>query len=803
MKRLAGFFCLIFCVTLAGLTSIQATPINPPVDDQGYQILFDAREAHGPSKVIGGLTDDDSGYDVTHYNVEIRFEYSTESVSGHVDMSFTCTAAFLTEAALHLQNNMIVDGITVDGVPTTYSQSNPDGLTVDLPTQLVAGDDAVIAIDYHGTPISGYMGSLSFDTHQGQPIISSLSEPEGARTWWPCKDIPADKATARMVWTVPSTMTATSNGLLNSVTVPEPGWKSYEWIENYPITTYLIAVTATNFAMWSDWYVTASNDSLPLYHYIYPEDSLDSRTDFADLPDVIAFFVSIYGEYPFMEEKYGHSEFPWGGAMEHQTLTSYGQSLINGYNTYHWIMVHELSHQWWGDLVTCETWMDIWLNEGFATYSDALWTEFDEGWTAYQNRMASFRTTYFQEDNYNRFPIYDPDNLWGGTVYQKGAWLLHMLRYVLGDSFWDFFYEWRAQFSFDAVTTAELQETLESVSGTDLDWYFGEWVYMAGYPEYQWGWQSEPLGSDSSTVTLRIEQVQDLVNQTPIFIMPIEIGVTTTTGYEVHTVQNDIQTQYFNFNVDGNVLDVAFDPDIWILKTSSEVPFVSPPQVDVEVTYVSGSPIPASGGNLIYDLYVINNEPTPVDYDGWLEAAYENGVPNTLILRSFTNYQPGWTINRPGTYYPVPSTWAAGNYTFIGKVGQNPDVAWDQSSFPFVKEGANFMAGFQPSPVSDAPNPFEIIDNGPVQASDYDLLTVYPNPFNPTTTINFSLQADSEVKLSVYDIAGRQVASLIDGVLQSGYHQVTFDASDLASGIYFTRLETNSTVQMKKMALVK
>jgi aminopeptidase N len=448
---------------------------------------------------------------------------------------------------------MNVDNIMVDGVAAAYTHTFEDNLTVTLPLPLSLGETAEITVAYNGYPIAGSMGALSWDSHLGVPIISSLSEPEGARTWWPCKDVPSDKADpVRMVWTVPDNLFATGNGLLQSTTTPEPGWKSYEWVENYPITTYLVAVTATNFAHWRDWYVTTGNDSLPLDHYIYPEDSLYSTIEFADLPEVMTFFATIYEEYPFMEEKYGHAEFPWGGAMEHQTMTSYGENLINGSGYYHYIMVHELAHMWWGDLVTCGTWMDLWLNEGFATYSDALWIEFDEGAQAFLNRMGSFKSTYFYYDNQNRFPIYDPEYLWGGTVYQKGAWILHMLRNVLGEEdFWAFYPEWRNRYGFGSPLTADLQQTLEDVSGMDLDWYFDEWVYMAGYPEYEWGWEFELLGLDSSSIDLSIHQVQELINQTPIFSMPIEIEVTTTTGTEMIVVDNNQQYQYFSFNVGG------------------------------------------------------------------------------------------------------------------------------------------------------------------------------------------------------------------------------------------------------------
>ena len=185
--------------------------------------------------------------------------------------------------------------------------------------------------------------------------------------------------------------------------------------------------------------------------------------------------------------------------------------------------------------------------------------------------MEQFRQTYFQSEygQYGRYPIYNPEYMWGGTVYQKGSWIVHMILYVLGEeTCWDFFAEWRNRYEYDVGNTAQLQETLEDVAGEDLDWFYDEWVYMAGFPEYEWGWIFETLGPDSNTVSVSIIQTQPDTAQTPlVFTMPVEFGVTTTEGYEMHTVWNDQRNPNFSFNVYGVPLSVEFDPDIWILKT--------------------------------------------------------------------------------------------------------------------------------------------------------------------------------------------------------------------------------------------
>jgi aminopeptidase N len=666
ISALCGILLLLY-----GSTS--AVPENPP---SCYQELFQAREARGPARLATDAPDDETGYDVLHYNLEIRFDPLYESVQGSVEIQLAGTQANLTQIPLNLRNNMVVDSVTVNGSAATFTLTWVDDFTVNLPQAIGVGDTVRMRIDYHGFPIGGVMGALSWGTTGGgATLISSLSEPEGARTWWPCKDMPCDKATARMVWTVPAELFATGNGLLQSVTTPEPGWKSYEWVENYPITTYLIAVTATNFAHFRDWYVTMVGDSVPLDHYVYPEDSLNATIEFADLPQVMDYFASVFGEYPFWEEKYGHAEFPFGGAMEHQTLTSYGAGLINGTGTYHYIMVHELAHQWWGDLVTCETWMDLWLNEGFATYCDALWYDYDQGLQAFQNRMEEFRQVYFWSESVpsqGRFPIYDPQYLWGGTVYQKGAWILHMIRYVIGeDNFWNFWYYYRDEFGFDAVTDQEYQQALEDFTGMDLDWFFDEWVYMAGYPEYQWGWTAQPQGEDSSLVFISIRQVQQLVNQTPIFTMPIQMQIVKNTGEELVTIWNTQSAQNFHFTVSGNVQEIVFDPQIWILKTATEVPYVS-----------------------------VSEEKTPL-------------------------------------------------------------------------------------PLTQA------------------LLTIAPNPANPTARIRFASPSPQRATLTIYNPAGQVIARLFDGAASESGVNVTWDGSKFGSGIYLVRLDTETDHLTQKLTILK
>ncbi len=249
----------------------------------------------------------------------------------------------------------------------------------------------------------------------------------------------------------------------------------------------------------------------------------------------------------------------------------------------------------------------------------------------------------------------------------------------------------------------------------------------------------------------------------------------------------------------------SFDPDSTIADIGAfYFEGIEYPQVDIELTYVSGSPVSPAGGSIYFDVFVENADSNPLDFDAWLAISYESGLPNTVVSRSFTNYQPDWTINRPNMWYPIPLTYAAGNYTFFGKVGEHPNIVWDESSFPFEKSGQGDHIGFVPFEVDGAPNPFEgVLDCDAEAPSEYALNGCYPNPFNPATTISFELRDAGSVKLTVFDIAGREVASLVNGYLEAGPQNVTFDAHHLPSGVYFARIDAGEFTAVEKMVLMK
>ncbi len=247
----------------------------------------------------------------------------------------------------------------------------------------------------------------------------------------------------------------------------------------------------------------------------------------------------------------------------------------------------------------------------------------------------------------------------------------------------------------------------------------------------------------------------------------------------------------------------------YIYNQTVFVPALSAPSLDLDLTYNSGSPVPAGGGNLGFGVYLANSGTATLDFDAWIDIVYNQGAPTTVVQRSFTNYQPGWAVNRPDMFFPIPGSYAAGNYTFTGKAGTYGSAIWAWDGFPFEKSGDLDKTDFVPWIPDGAVNPFDdITESATVTPEEYALLGNHPNPFNPSTVIRFQLPQASRVTLQVFDIKGRDVgktmlASYRNRWMRAGIYEVNFDASGLSSGVYFYRLRAGDFVAAGKMLLTR
>ncbi|MGZ4156322.1 MAG: T9SS type A sorting domain-containing protein, partial [Bacteroidia bacterium] len=366
-----------------------------------------------------------------------------------------------------------------------------------------------------------------------------------------------------VIVTTPQINRVASNGLLVSETLSGTN-KIFHWKTKYPIAAYLLGVAVTNYVYYSNYVPLSPTDSIEVLNYVYPEDLAVAQSETPDIINVIKFYDSLTIVYPFANEKYGHAEFGWGGGMEHQTMTfviNFGHSLI----------AHECAHQWFGDRVTCGSWQDIWLNEGFATYFEGLTEQrfFPSTWYNWKlSKIANITSipngSVLCSDTTTVGRVFD-----GRLTYNKGSYLLHMLRWKLGDSLFfaglkDYLND--PALAYKYAKTPNLKAHLESVSGQNLTNFFNEWYYGQGYPSYQINYSQV-----GTAVTITANQTQS-DGSVAFFDMPIPIRFTGILGQDTTIVFNHtFSGQTFSATVNFPILSAEFDPDLWILSANNTI----------------------------------------------------------------------------------------------------------------------------------------------------------------------------------------------------------------------------------------
>jgi aminopeptidase N len=520
--------------------------------------------------------------DVKHYRLQIQFapnEFSTAGVvTGAVTMTGETTA---TVSAINVdaQPNLNIDSVMLDGNPNSFRQKN-SRVVISFPAPVSAGTPFTVFIQYHGASTGfGNLGAGLLFTRHGPPflpVIATFSEPFGAPLWWPCVDNPADKATAEIEATVPEGNQVASNGVLDKVLTNADHTVTYFWREDSPLSTYLVSVAATNFARFEDSYTALDGvTKMPLVYYVYPEHLELARAKFAVVRSALEIYAGLFGEYPFLGEKYGMAEWPFGGAMEHQTITSISSSLVASVTgNQQATIVHELSHHWWGDLVTMKTWNDIWLNEGFATYSEVLFFERFAGLDPGELMSRSYDDGRVNGALGGTVTAENPDNPFNdqGAIYRKGGWVLHMLRHVLGDQrFFDALKQYRTRYAFSNASTEDFQQVCEGFYGASLDWFFKQWIYAPERPIYKVSSDislADSSGNYTATLVIKQKQTQEIPGrEDQVYIMPLDVTIHYSDGTrETRVVWNDARKQRFRFTVSKQPTDVVLDEGYWVLK---------------------------------------------------------------------------------------------------------------------------------------------------------------------------------------------------------------------------------------------
>jgi aminopeptidase N len=532
--------------------------------------------------------------DVRHVRLEIALDFELEMVSGTVYTTFSSLYEELKTLTLDAVDLHIEQVSLPDGTCLKYSA---DGKKLDITLDHTRnyGEEFTIAVRYSAKPRTGLHFVKPAPEDPIRPVQAwTIAQPRYASFWFPCLDSPNERATTEMIVTVPAHFQAISNGNLLAVTENEAGdasggmpTKTWHWRHDVPHAAYLVSLVVGEFAVIEDSY-----KGKPVTYYVRPDRKDDAPLYMGKTPEMMRFFSEYTGvEYPY--DKYAQTVVElFTGAMEHTTATTHSFSLLMDKRAaldFDMVSVtaHELAHQWFGDLVTCRDWANGWLNEGFASYIEHLWTEQDRGTDYFKQSMHNIKQRYIGEDRHYRRPIvyyvyHDQGfELFDRHMYDKGAWVLHMLRHQLGDAaFRRAIHTYLERYREREVVTADFQRTLEEVTGRSLEQFFQQWIYQGGYPEFEvsYAWDGE-----HSMAKVKIRQAQKVDELTPCFVTPVDLAFTLPTTDEASSDEDTVQTRTVQMRVvvgeDGQIeqsfyiplerepLMVRFDPDGWLLKS--------------------------------------------------------------------------------------------------------------------------------------------------------------------------------------------------------------------------------------------
>jgi aminopeptidase N len=506
----------------------------------------------------GAVSVASQNFNVTYYRCFWEVTPNVRFINGVVTVKFKMVNNG-SNITFDLINGLTVDSVKYQNSNTTFSRP-PGGLLVNFGLNLLAGTTDSVTVYYQGAP-PATEGYFATGTHSGTPITYTLSEPYGARYWWPCKDDLVDKADSIDVYLkYPAAFTGVANGKLTNE-VNDGTNKISQWQHRKPIVAYLVAFAITNYTK-NTGTLTSNGSPMPFINYVYPESMTSYNANISKLTTAFNLFEQKFGPYPFNSEQYMQTQMQAGtGGMEHQTnsfIDNWGENL----------MAHELMHQWFGNKVTCNTWKDIWLNEGFASYSEVLYKEETLGVAA---RIAEMQNRSVNVNGNNAGSVYRTDTSSVASIfnyrlsYLKGSWVAHMLRWQLGDN--AYFQACRNYLNapgtaYGFATTDSLKKYMEAglTGGGNLTEFFNDWVYGQGYPAYTIRWNQ--VGSN---VIVKADQVSanTLVS---FYEMPIPVRFVGNTRDTIIVLNHNSNGQLFNFPVGFAISSAIFDPESWILS---------------------------------------------------------------------------------------------------------------------------------------------------------------------------------------------------------------------------------------------
>lgn len=747
--------------------------------------------------------------DLVYQRMEWEIDPNISYISGCVTSYFTSQVDNLTEIEFDLNDTMRVDSVIHNKQKVSFSQ-NENKILIELSHPLKIMDLDSVQVFYQGEPEN--TGYFVKQVHAGTPIIWTFSEPYGAMEWWPCKQSLLDKIDSiDIIVTSPDSFRTASNGILVSDVV-ENGSRMMHWKHRHPIATYLIAIAVTNYAEYSDWLDLEDGRKIQILNYVYPENLETAKTQTPITADFIQLYNQLFGEYPFANEKYGHAQWGAAGAMEHQTM-----GFMYDFNF--GVVAHELAHQWFGDYITCGSWHDIWLNEGFATYLAGLAYENldNKNWLDWKQSYISGITSapdgsVYVKDSTNLNDIFS-----GRLSYAKGAFILHMLRWILGDE--DFFKGMKSYFNDPEIAngfalSGQFIEYMETAGNTSLTEFFKDWLYGEGYPAYSVGYTVE----NDSIVKLTLSQSPSH-NSVDFFEMPVPIRISNieNTAYKdfrlVHTGNN----QEFTVKIGFKLGKVEVDPDRWLISKTLKI-IDDAPVKDAYVKLVdkvSGKALPNT--TLTYYGITIKS-----DANGFGVIKNFRNVTFSYSANNTRYFYDEGTINlNPGDTAVIALTSKNAKVEFILKDNSgtvaNQTLIFNGSTVTTNEEGSvvirnvaarkkyqysiedSLHKAIQDSIYIELDTVIYIMleqintyaEN--LASSDFD---IYPNPFDKELTIQTKGNREYSVELAT--ITGRII---YQAKIEGNFHRINL--RELSNGLYFVRMKSDNFISIRKVIKIE
>jgi hypothetical protein len=693
-----------------------------------------------------------SGADLLHLDIALTFTPITGQngrLDGYAAWTLTPSGSTLETLTLQLGAEHTITRIEQDGSEITYTHGDASDdrlLTINCDPVINDGETAVITIWYGGVPYNDSGGIEITSTRIDMRTESQQLTP----SLFPTYNANDDKFTCTMVWTGSDSFPLIlGNGDLIGVTDNGDGTKTTVWDSTHKLVNYLVFVAGT---------VGVEYGILP--YSITPDLLLDIYWDgdfagayayFSEvIPQMVTWYEECFGPYGF--SRLGQQDLSTG--MEYQTNSGTDWSSSNDYE---WLTAHENAHQWWGDLVTCENWHHTWLNEGFASYcDDQLWPESPDANYAPQSPCRAQILTLLKslEGQFGRYPLVGPDSYFN-ISYRKGSAVVHMLRWVMADDedFFNALKKYLADNAYGSALTEDLQAACEyhfdnpDIPYTDLDWFFDQWCYKSHWPEYDWHWWTTGSGSDT-VLHLQIDQVQTTDGDCPaVFEMPIPIAVRyTDNSTEELLFWNDARSQQIDIELNQGVQQLWFNIPNWVLCEHED---------QTAVEYAEARVASREEGLLV-------SWETGGDCVG-VDVYRKLGIGEELLAASLTS---------TGSYLDAVSFEGTYNYKLVAHSSDGTSVEFFTGAIDWQTPGEPFA-----------------------------LAEPYPNPAADVVTVSFSLPVEGIVELTVYDLAGRRVATLTSENYAAGRHTVEWSVAALPSGIYLLRLNTDGQTLTKRAVI--